>query len=313
MVFGPGVHDALSARLAEQAGFSMVFSSGYGIAATRLAAPDFGLLTATEMLDAAGAMAAAVSVPLIADMDTGYGNPLNVQRTVRDALARDVAGIILEDQEWPKKCGHFGGKRVIGADDHAAKIRAAAEARGDSGLVIVARTDARATHGLEEAIRRGRLYREAGADVVFVEAPRSRDELVAVARALEGIPLLANMVEGGRTPTLPAGELEALGFRVGVFPLSGLYSAAAAMRRCFAHLKVSTSAWTSRGSRRWSGPRNGARPKPAFPYPGKTIDTARHEPAAPIPGIFVSSPPLRSREGRTYLIFGTDADVGSAP
>lgn len=238
MVFGPGVYDALSARLAEQAGFAMVFSSGYGISAARLAAPDFGLLTASEMLDAAGAMAAAVSIPLIADMDTGYGNPLNVQRTVRDALARGVAGIILEDQEWPKKCGHFGGKRVIGAEDHAAKIRAAAEARGDSGLVIVARTDARATHGLEEAIRRGRLYREAGADVVFVEAPQSRDELIAVARALTGIPLLANMVEGGRTPTLPAEELEALGFRVGVFPLSGLYAAAAAMRRCFAHLKA---------------------------------------------------------------------------
>ncbi|MEO5336808.1 MAG: oxaloacetate decarboxylase [Magnetospirillum sp. WYHS-4] len=238
IVFGPGVFDALSARLAQQAGFSMVFGSGYGIAATRLAAPDFGLLSATEMLEAAGAMAAAVDVPLIADLDTGYGNPLNVIRTVREAVGKGVAGFILEDQEWPKKCGHFAGKRVIPAGDHAAKIRAAVEARGDSGLVIVARTDSRAVHGLDDAIARGRLYAEAGADVIFVEAPQSRDELVRVAESLKGIPLLANMVEGGRTPTLPAAELEGLGFRLGVFPLSGLFSAAAALERCYRHLAV---------------------------------------------------------------------------
>lgn len=237
IVFGPGVHDALSARLAEQAGFPMVFGSGYGISATRLGLPDYGFLTATETLQAASAMARAVDVPLIADLDTGYGNPLNVVRTVGEAVAAGVAGVILEDQEWPKRCGHFDGKRVIPAADHAAKIRAAVDARGDSGLVVVARTDARAAHGLEEAIARGRLYAEAGADVVFVEAPQSREELVRVADGLKGIPLLANMIEGGRTPTLPAAELEALGFRLGVFPLSGLFSATAAMRRCFAHLR----------------------------------------------------------------------------
>ena len=162
----PGAYDALSARLAQRAGFDALFTTGFGFSAAALGAPDYGLLTASEVLDRVRPIVAAVDVPLVADMDTGYGNPLNVTRTVRECVQAGVAGIILEDQEWPKKCGHFEGKRVIPAEEHAQKIRAAADARGDDDLVIIGRTDARAPLGLDEAIRRGRLYFESGADVL---------------------------------------------------------------------------------------------------------------------------------------------------
>ena len=171
----------------------------------------------------------AIDVPLVADMDTGYGNPLNVTRTVRDCVGAGAAGIILEDQEWPKKCGHFEGKRVIPAEDQVQKLRAAVEARCDDDLVIIGRTDAREPLGLDEAIRRGRLYRGAGADVVFVEAPRSVDELKAIAAAIPDAPLFANMIEGGRTPLLSFSELQALGFKMVVYPLSALFTAARAI------------------------------------------------------------------------------------
>jgi methylisocitrate lyase len=171
----PGAYDALTARLAERAGFSAVFTTGFGFAATVLGVPDYGLLTMSETMDRVRHIVRTLTVPLVADMDTGYGNPLNVVRTVRECVALGVAGIILEDQEWPKKCGHFEGKRVIPAEEQVAKLRAAADARDDDDLVIIGRTDARQPLGLEEAIRRGRLYRDAGADVVFVEAPRSVD------------------------------------------------------------------------------------------------------------------------------------------
>lgn len=236
IAFGPGIYDCIGARLAEKAGFPVIFSSGYGIAASRFGLPDLGLLSATEMLAAAASIADSVDIPLIADMDTGYGNALNVTRTVRDAVKAGVAGIILEDQEWPKRCGHMEGKRVVPAAEHAARIRAAAEARGKGGLVLVARTDARAVRGLDDAIARGRLYVEAGADVVFVEAPQSEAELRAIATALPDVPLFANMIEGGKTPTLPRAELERLGYRLGVFALSGLFATTGAVRRCFEHL-----------------------------------------------------------------------------
>jgi methylisocitrate lyase len=168
----------------------------------------------------------AVDVPVVADMDTGYGNPLNVSRTVRECVAAGAAGIILEDQEWPKKCGHFEGKRVIPAEDQVQKLRAAVEARGADDLVIIGRTDAREPLGLDEAIGRGKMYRDAGADVVFVEAPRSIDELKAIAAAIPGTPLFANMIEGGKTPLLSSQELENLGFKMVVYPLSALFSAA---------------------------------------------------------------------------------------
>ena len=234
----PGSYDAVSARLMEHAGFEVVFTSGYSLAASTLGMPDIGLLTASEVLDRVRNIATAVSIPVIADMDTGYGNPLNVMRTVRECVAAGVAGIILEDQEWPKKCGHMEGKRVIPRAEHVQKIRAAVAARGDSGLVLIGRTDARAVVGLDDAIERGKAYRDAGADIVFVEAPQSLEELEAIARAIPDAPLFANMIEGGVTPVLTAAELEELGFKMVVFPLSPLYAAAAAVQEVAKRLKT---------------------------------------------------------------------------
>ncbi len=229
----PGAYDALTARLAERAGFQACFTTGFGFAATVLGMPDYGLLTMSETLDRVRHVVRTLTVPLVADMDTGYGNALNVARTVRECVALGVAGIILEDQEWPKKCGHFEGKRVIAAEEQAAKLRAAVDARGDDDLVIIGRTDARQPLGLEEAIRRGQLYRESGADVVFVEAPRSVDELREVAAAIPDAPLFANMIEGGKTPLLSSAELQELGYKMVVYPLSALFSAAKAVEETY--------------------------------------------------------------------------------
>lgn len=229
----PGAYDALSARLAQRAGFRAAFTTGFGFAATVLGVPDFGLLTMSETMERVRHIVRAIDIPLVADMDTGYGNALNVVRTVRECVALGVAGIILEDQEWPKKCGHFEGKRVIPAEEQAAKLRAAVDARGDDDLVIIGRTDAREPLGLEEAIRRGKRYREAGADVVFVEAPRSIDELREVARAIPDAPLFANMIEGGKTPLLSSSELQDLGYKMVVYPLSALFSAAKAVQETY--------------------------------------------------------------------------------
>jgi methylisocitrate lyase len=237
----PGVYDCIGAMLAERAGFDLVFSSGFGIAASLLGKPDFGYLTANEMIAAAQRIAHSVSIPLIADMDTGYGNPLNVIRTVEEIASTNIAGIILEDQEWPKKCGHFEGKRIIPANEQVAKIRAAVHARGSSDLVIVGRTDARAIEGLAGAIERGERYLEAGADVLFVEAPQSREELVKVAKHFDGTPLFANIIEGGKTPNLSVKELEDMGYKLVAFALSGLFSATQSLIECFAALKADGS------------------------------------------------------------------------
>lgn len=233
----PAVYDCLGAMTAEQSGFEFIFSSGFGISASLLGKPDFGYLTASEMINAASRIADSVSIPLIADMDTGYGNPLNVIRTVEEIVNSKVAGIILEDQEWPKKCGHFAGKKVIPIHEQAEKIKAAVHARGVSKLVIVARTDARAIEGLAGAIRRGESYLAAGADVLFIEAPESRDELNQIARHFEGVPLFANIIEGGKTPNLSVGELGDMGYKLVAFALSGLFSVTAALRECFEILK----------------------------------------------------------------------------
>jgi methylisocitrate lyase len=233
----PGVYDCIGARLVEQLGFPVVFTSGFGISGSTLGRPDYGFLTATEMLWSVGRIAQSVSIPLVADIDTGYGNPLNVIRTVTDVINMGVAGVILEDQEWPKKCGHFEVKRVISMEEHVQKIHAAVYARGDSGLVIIGRTDACAPLGLGEAIRRGGAYFRAGADVVFIEAPQSIEELKEIATAFPDAPLFANMIEGGKTPSLGSKELEELGFKIVVFPLSGLFAATKAMEACFQHLK----------------------------------------------------------------------------
>lgn len=232
----PGVYDALSARLAERAGFAAIFTTGFGFSAAALGQPDVGLLTMSETMERVRNIVAAVRIPVLADMDTGYGNALNVARTVRECVAAGAAGIILEDQVSPKKCGHFEGKLVIPAEEYAAKLRAAIDARGDSDLVIVARTDARAPLGLDAAIERGRLYAATGADVVFVEAPHSVDELRAIRAGIPDVPLLANMVEGGKTPLLTAPELQALGYKLTLFPVTALLAATKAIESVLAEL-----------------------------------------------------------------------------
>lgn len=243
-VVTPGAYDALSAVAAEAAGFEAVFLTGFGAAASLLGCPDIGLTTLTEVAGVARNMARAVSLPVIVDADTGYGNPLNVMRTVEELEQAGAAGIMLEDQVWPKRCGHMQGKQVIPAEEHARKIRAAVAARRDPDLVIIARTDARAPLGLAEAIARGRLYAEAGADVIFIEAPESVAELQEIARAFPHLPLMANMVENGRTPLLPVPELQALGFRLIAFPVTGLFAAAHALLGALRHLRA---AGTSQG------------------------------------------------------------------
>jgi methylisocitrate lyase len=202
----PGVFDALSARIAEQVGFDAMFQTGYGSAAALLGMPDYGLLNAGETIDNARRIVQAVNVPVLVDADTGYGNPLNVWRLVRDLQSLGAAGIFLEDQIWPKRCGHMTGKDVISTDNYIPKLKAALEARKNKDFIIVARTDARAPLGLEEAIKRGEAYRKAGADVIFVEAPRSIEELKKIANHIDA-PLVANMIEEGITPNLSAKEL----------------------------------------------------------------------------------------------------------
>jgi len=227
-VLMPGLYDALTARIAARVGFDVVFISGYSVSATRLGEPDFGFVTQTEMVDAARAVCRVSTAPVIVDADTGYGNAVNVLRTVRDLQDAGASGVFLEDQVWPKKCGHMTGKRVVETAEHAAKIRAAVDARGERDLFVVARTDARQPLGLDAAIERCLAYKDAGADALFVEAPESIEELERVAQALPG-PLVANMVEHGVTPHLSRSELRDLGFGLIVCPLAALYAAARAV------------------------------------------------------------------------------------
>jgi 2-methylisocitrate lyase-like PEP mutase family enzyme len=227
-VLMPGVYDALTARIAARVGFDIVFISGYSVSAARLGEPDFGFLTESEMAEAARAVTRVSEAPVIVDADTGYGNAVNVMRTVRDFQDAGAAGVFLEDQVWPKKCGHFQGKEVISTEEHAAKIRAAREAAGERDLFIVARTDARQPLGLDEAIQRCLSYKEAGADALFVEAPQSVEELEQIAAELPP-PLVANMIERGVTPHLTRSELRELGFQLVVCPLAGLYAASKAV------------------------------------------------------------------------------------
>jgi methylisocitrate lyase len=234
----PGVFDALSARIAEKVGFDAIFQTGYGSAATLLGMPDYGFLNAGETIDNARRIMRAVNIPVIVDVDTGYGNPLNVWRLVSDLQGLGAAGIFLEDQVWPKRCGHMIGKEVVSKDDYIMKLKAAVEAREDKDFIIVARTDARAPLGLDEAIQRGRAYHKAGADVIFIEAPRSIEELKRIAKEINA-PLVANMIEEGLTPNLPSKDLLKMGYRIAVFPLSGLYAATFAIKQVFLELKNS--------------------------------------------------------------------------
>jgi methylisocitrate lyase len=224
----PGVYDTLSAKLAERAGFSMAFISGYSVAATSIGEPDLGLLTQTEIVERARRVCGSVRIPIIVDADTGYGNPLNVIRTVRELIDAGAAGCFLEDQEWPKKCGHMRGKRVIERGEYIDKIRAAVDTRGNADFFIVARTDSLAVAGLDEAIERVTAARAAGADASFVEAPNSLDEMAQIGRRAPA-PVVANMIEKGKTPVLPKENLAELGFHLILYPLAGLFAAAHAL------------------------------------------------------------------------------------
>ena len=234
----PGAYDALSARLVEQAGFDVVYMTGFGTTASLAGRPDVGLLTGTEMVDNARRIAAAVDVPVIADADTGYGNAINVVRTVQAYEQAGVAGNHLEDQVMPKKCGHMSGKAVIPADEMVGKIRAAVAARRDPDFLLIARTDAAAVEGLSAAIDRARAYADAGADVLFVEAPTSEDDIARVADELRGVaPLVFNWAEGGRTPPMPLARIAELGFALVLFPIGTLLAATAGIRRLLASLR----------------------------------------------------------------------------
>ena len=241
----PGVFDALSAKIAQHVGFEAMFQTGYGSAASLLGLPDFGFLNAGENIDNARRIIRAVDVPVIIDVDTGYGNPLTVWKLVGDLIANGGAGIFLEDQVWPKRCGHMRGKEVISSNDYVQKLRAAIASSANSEFTIVARTDARAPLGLDEAIERGKMYYKEGADVVFVEAPQSEEELREIPKKIDA-PLLANMIENGVTPTFSAKELKSMGYSLVVFPLSSLYGSAFAMKKILTDLKKNGSTTNSK-------------------------------------------------------------------
>lgn len=240
ILVAPGVHDGLSARIIEQEGFKALYMTGYGTSASMLGKPDVGLLTLTEMAARASRLADAVNIPLIADADTGYGNAVNVTRTVREYEKAGVACLQLEDQVAPKKCGHMTGREVIPTDEMVGKIKAACDARRDDDLMIMARTDARTTHGIEEALERGKAYEEAGADIVFIESPESEDEMKMITSAFN-VPVLANMVEHGRTPFLPVPKLQEIGYDLVIFPVSATYVMAEAARKVMRTLRKTGS------------------------------------------------------------------------
>lgn len=243
----PGVHDALSARLAQQAGFEAVYLSGSAVAMSLLGLPDIGLVTATEVVEQARRVVDAIDVPLICDADTGYGNALNVARTVRSLEAAGVAAVQLEDQQFPKRCGHFEGKEVIGREEMVMKVRAAVEARRNRDTLVIARTDARACLGLDAAIERALTYHEAGADILFVEAPQSVEELRLVGERIPA-PLLVNVVEGGKTPQLEFEEYATLGFRMILYPTAPVRVAARALGNFYRMLRVERSTRALLGS-----------------------------------------------------------------
>jgi 2-methylisocitrate lyase-like PEP mutase family enzyme len=237
MVVAPGAYDCITAKLIEQAGFAAVYMTGAGTAAT-LGYPDFGLVTMSEMAANAARIAAAVELPVVADADTGYGNELNVFRTLREFERSGVAGIHIEDQEFPKKCGHLEGKQIIPREDYLAKIRAAAAARRDRDFAIIARTDARAVAGFDEAVARANAALAAGADMAFVEAPQTQEEVAAVPRLVKG-PCLLNVVRGGKTPDLDLREAERMGYKLAIVPGLLIQSVVGICEQMLAELKAS--------------------------------------------------------------------------
>lgn len=245
-LMAPGVADALNARLVAEAGFEAVYMTGAGTSATRLGMPDVGLLTMPEMVDNAQRIADASGLPLIADADTGYGGPINVQRTVRAFERAGAAAIHLEDQVWPKRCGHLAGKALIDADEMVSKVRAAVDARHDADFIVIARTDALAVEGFEQALERGKRYEEAGADAIFIEAPRSHEELRRIPPTFS-VPSVYNMASSGKTPLLPVSQIGALGFRLIIYPNFVILAAIPAVRQLLRHLRDTGAIATAPG------------------------------------------------------------------
>ena len=219
----PGVYDAIGAKIVEKVGFEAMFQTGYGTSATLFGMPDYGFIGSTETIDNARRICRAVSVPVIVDADTGYGNALSVWKLVRELEGAGASGIFLEDQRWPKRCGHMQGKEVVPIDEYTEKLQAALDARSDKNFIIVARTDARATEGLDKAIERGLHYKKVGADVIFVEAPKTIQEMKKIGNTIDA-PLVANMIEGGATPMSSKRNLFEMGFKIILYPLSVLFS-----------------------------------------------------------------------------------------
>lgn len=236
LVVAPGVFELISAKIADRMGFDCLYVTGYGLVASHLGLPDAGLATYSDMVERVAQIGKMTQTPFIADADTGYGGLLNVQHTVRGYEAAGACGIQLEDQEFPKKCGHMLGRRVIPAEDMAAKVRVARDSRSSGDFLVVARTDARTTLGLDEALRRAELYLKSGADVLFVESPESVEEMRTIGERFRGVPLLANMVEGGRTPLLSKKDLEDIGYKIAIFPALGFLSMGAALESSYSHL-----------------------------------------------------------------------------
>jgi 2-methylisocitrate lyase-like PEP mutase family enzyme len=232
----PGVYDALSAKIATKSGFEVIFITGYSLAATILGEPDFGILTQTEMLSAAQRICSVTDLPVIVDADTGYGNAINVIRTVDELIRIGAAGMFLEDQVWPKRCGHMKGKQVIPLEEQLKKLQAAIDAKGNRDFFIVARTDARQALGLNDAITRGIAFKKVGADAVFIEAPETKQEMLEIARCVPG-PLVANMLERGVTPLMRPQELRDMGFDLVVWPLAPLYSVAKSLNEVYSTLR----------------------------------------------------------------------------
>jgi 2-methylisocitrate lyase-like PEP mutase family enzyme len=237
VIVAPGVFELISAKIADRMGFECLYMTGYGVVASYLGLPDAGLATYSDMVGRVAQIAKMTETPLIADADTGYGGLLNVQHSVQGYEAAGACGIQLEDQEFPKKCGHMLGRRVIDAADMAAKVRVAVDSRTDKDFLIIARTDARTTLGLDEALRRAERYLKSGADVLFVESPESVEEMRTIGERFKGVPLLANIVEGGRTPLLSKAELANLGYKIAIFPARGFLAAGAALESAYAELK----------------------------------------------------------------------------
>ena len=236
-IVAPGVADAFAARMVAMEGFEVCYMTGFGTSLTRLGMPDIGLLTMSEMVDNAARIADACGMPLVADADTGYGNAMNVRRTIREYERAGVAGLHLEDQAWPKRCGHLAGKRVIPIAEMEAKLKAAVDSRKDADFVVIARTDAIAVEGFEAALERAERYRAAGADLLFIEAPTSMTQLETIGKRFEGVPLLYNMAASGKTPALDNAAMARLGFRIAIFPNWVILAAIPAMRRALRELK----------------------------------------------------------------------------